>query len=124
MRLAGALSLGAAAIVVAAARADSAVPSPTSPAAARQVTVRLGEYFYRPKRITVAAGTPIRFLNVGKIEHTVADSTSSGTIRGRLIHPRPLRRGQSQTVVLRRPGTVHYLCTFHPTLMRGVIVVR
>jgi plastocyanin len=113
-------------MVVAAAPASAPAvrSSPASAASGPAVTVKLGEYFFRPKRVTVTAGTPIRFLNVGKIEHTVADSTRSGTIRSRLIHPRPLRRGQSQTVVLRRPGTVYYLCTFHPTLMRGVIVVR
>jgi plastocyanin len=94
-----------------------------SPASSRQVTVRLGEYFFRPKRVTIRAGTPIRFLNVGRIEHTVADSSRAGKIRARLIKPHPLRHGQAQTVVLRNPGTVYYLCTFHPQLMRGVIVV-
>ncbi len=87
-------------------------------------TVRFGEYFYRPRRLEVRAGDRVRFVNVGKIEHTVADSTERGTIRSRTIKPRPLKPGQSQAVRLKRPGTVYYVCTFHPTLMRGILVVR
>jgi plastocyanin len=100
--------------------------APSSNAAAKPapaVTVQLGEYFYRPKALTVSAGQPVRFVNVGKIEHTVADTTAAGDIRSALIRPRPLAHGRSQTVRFASAGTVHYLCTFHPTLMRGVITV-
>jgi plastocyanin len=90
---------------------------------ARVTTVRLGEYYYRPKRLTVRTGSKVRFLNVGKIEHTVADTDARHRIRSKLIRPRPLKHGASQTVSFTRPGTVHYLCTFHPTLMRGVLKV-
>jgi plastocyanin len=93
-----------------------------TPAAAH--VVKLGEYFYRPKHLTVRAGSRVRFVNVGKIEHTVADSTKGGKILSRLIKPHPLAKGKSQTVTFRRAGTVYYVCTFHPTMMRGVITVR
>jgi plastocyanin len=86
--------------------------------------VKMGEYFYRPKRLSIRAGDTVRFVNVGKIEHTVADSSKSGTIRSRIIKPRPLAHGRSQTVRFKSRGTVYYLCTFHPSLMRGVVVVR
>ena len=92
--------------------------------AAKTTTVKFGEYFYSPRKITVSAGDTVRFLNVGKIEHTVADSTKSGTIRSRVIKPRPLKRGASQRVTLKKRGTVYYLCTFHPGQMRGSITVR
>lgn len=92
--------------------------------AARTVTVTMGEYFYRPRSATVHVGDRVRFVNAGKIEHTVADSTRRGTILGRVIRPRPLPHGKSQTVAFHRAGTVHYLCTFHPTMMRGRVIVR
>jgi len=92
---------------------------------AATTTVRLGEYFFRPRVVTVHVGQAVRFLNAGRIEHTVADSDATGNIRSRIIRPRPLKRGASQTVVFRRAGVVHYLCTFHPTLMKGIVrVVR
>lgn len=99
--------------------------SPAAPASQPEpvVTVNLGEYFYRPKLLTVRVGQPVRFVNVGKIAHTVADSSAAGAVRSELIRPRPLERGQSQTVTFARPGRITYLCTFHPALMRGVITV-
>jgi plastocyanin len=93
-------------------------------AAATTTTVKLGEYFFRPKRVTIPAGSSVRFVNTGKIEHTVADSTRSGSVQSMVIHPRPLTHGASQTVRFRKRGTIYYVCTFHPALMRGVIVVR
>ena len=94
-------------------------------AALAPVTVRMGEYFYRPKVVTVHVGQRVRFLNVGKIAHTVADTDRKGQIRARLIRPRELKNGQSQTVRFMKPGTVYYVCTFHPALMKGrILVVR
>jgi plastocyanin len=87
------------------------------------VTIRFGEFFFRPSAATVHVGQKVRFVNVGKIAHTVADTDAHWNIRSKLIHPRPLASGQSQTVVFAHPGLVHYLCTFHPTLMRGTIEV-
>ena len=52
-----------------------------------------------------------------------ADSTKGGAIRSQSIKPRPLAHGAVQVVRFSRPGVVYYLCTFHPTLMKGRIVV-
>ena len=104
-----------------------AAPAPTAaatPASTSPMTVSFGEYFYRPAKVTVHIGQPVRFVNTGKIAHTVADSTAGGQIRSALIQPRPLEHGQSQTVTFTKAGTVYYLCTFHPTLMRGTITVE
>jgi plastocyanin len=87
------------------------------------VTVRLGEFFFRPKHITAHVGQTVRFVNVGKIAHTVADTDAHGNIRSKLIRPRPLAHGQQQSLRFSHSGTVHYLCTFHPTLMKGTITV-
>src|SRR5207248_8202397 len=87
-----------------------------APEASAPVTVRLGEYFFRPARITVRVGQPVRFVNVGKIAHTVADRRKgSATPLSLLIKPHELVPGATQTVVFRKPGTVYYFCTFHPT---------
>ena len=99
--------------------------SPGSTAARRSVTVRLGDFFFKPRVVTVHVGQAVRFVNVGKIEHTVADTDAKGGIRSRLIKPRPLGHGQVQIVRFTKPARISYLCTFHPTLMKGrIIVVR
>jgi plastocyanin len=83
----------------------------------------MGDFSYTPGTVTVKPGQTVRFLNRGKIEHTVADVTRTGAILGARIKPRLLARGQSQAVTFSRPGTILYLCTLHPTLMKGKIVV-
>jgi plastocyanin len=112
-------------LALAAVLALGGVAVPPGHAATRPpVTVRFGEFFFRPATVTVHVGQAVRFVDVGRIEHTVADTTAGWkTVRSRLIVPRPLAHGQAQTVRFTRPGTVWYLCTFHPTLMRGKVVV-
>jgi plastocyanin len=100
---------------------DAKKPAAASPA--KTTDVKFGEYFYSPKKVQVSVGDSVRFVNVGKIEHTVADATKAGEIQSTIIQPRPLKTGQSQTVRFRKPGSVYYVCTFHPNLMRGVVVV-
>ena len=87
------------------------------------VTIKLGEFFFRPRNLTVHVGQRIRFLNIGKIGHTVADTDRTWNIRSNLIKPHPLTHGQTQIIHLTHVGVVYYLCTFHPTLMRGRITV-
>ena len=120
--------LGAAcavAIALAGCASDDAGPADGSSSAATAggVTVSMGEYFYRPERVTVRVGEPVTFVNDGRIEHTVADTGPGGAIRSALIKPRPLAHGQRQVVVFTKAGLVRYLCTFHPTLMAGEIMV-
>lgn len=102
----------------------AAAPGLAAQRTGRVVTVRLGEYFFRSPHITLRVGDRVRFVNVGKIEHTVADSTKSGAILNRQINVPPLRHGQaSLTLAFKKPGTIRYLCTFHPSLMRGTITI-
>ena len=101
-----------------------AAPGLASQRASRVVTVRLGEYFFRSPQLTLRVGDRVRFVNVGKIEHTVTDATKSGAILNKQINVPPLRHGQaSLTLAFKKPGTIRYLCTVHPSLMRGTITV-
>ena len=121
---AGASALALAAVVVSGAlAAPAARAAPAAHAAAKPVVVSFGEFFYRPATVTVKVGQKLIFRNAGTIAHTVADADAKGEIRSTLIKPRSLDPGQSQTVSFAKPGVVTYLCTFHPTLMRGRILV-
>jgi plastocyanin len=85
--------------------------------------VRFGEYFYRPAVVSVRVGERVRFVNIGRIDRTVADVDARGRLRGTVIRPRLLSRGQAQIVAFRAAGVVRYVCTLHPTRMRGVVRV-
>ena len=56
-------------------------------AAAAPGTVRMGEFFFRPRVVTVHVGQKVRFVNVGKIVHTVADTNARGNVRSKIIRP-------------------------------------
>ena len=111
------------AVIAAGALAALALALPAG-AAPKPVTVKLGEFFYRPAVVTVSPGQKVVFVNVGKIAHTVADTTAKGDILSKQIVPHELKPGARQVVSFAKPGVVYYLCTFHPTLMKGKIVVR
>lgn len=97
--------------------------SPRAEAASKPVTVVMGDFSYSPRAATVRVGQRMRFVNRGKIGHTVADVNRKGAILGRAIRPTLLETGQSQVVTFTKPGRVAYLCTLHPTLMKGTVVV-
>lgn len=86
--------------------------------------VEMTDFAYSPGSLRVRVGEVVTFLNAGTIVHTVADTDASGKVVSRLIKPRPIAAGESQQVSFDAPGTVRYLCTFHPTLMSGMIIVQ
>ncbi len=123
MRARALILAATAAVALGASVAASGAFSSREGAALAPVTVRMGEYYFKPRVVRLKVGQSVRFVNVGKIAHTVADSDRKGNIRSKLIHPRELKHGQVQTVRLTKAGTIYYLCTFHPGLMKGRIVV-
>ncbi|MBA3735318.1 MAG: hypothetical protein H0W90_08990 [Actinobacteria bacterium] len=70
-------ALGIAAVVALGLAAGGASGSSGGTAARQPVTIRLGEYFYKPKVVTVHVGQPVRFVNVGR------SSTRSRTLTPR-----------------------------------------
>jgi plastocyanin len=104
---------------------SAAAGSTDTPAdTARATEVEMTDFAYSPKSLRVRVGEKVTFVNKGQIEHTVADTDASGNVVSLLIMPRPIAAGESQSVSFDKPGTVRYLCTFHPTLMSGTITVE
>lgn len=103
----------------------AAADGPGTPSAAPPAnpTVVMGDFSFTPGRLTVAAGTTVIMRNDGRIEHTAADVDDAGKITSRVIKPVPLATGQELRITFSQPGTYHYICTFHPKLMDGVVVV-
>ncbi len=90
----------------------SATPSLTARAKRR---VRIVDFAFTPKTITIARGTRVRWTNTGSVAHTSTSNTGkwdSGTIAP----------GASFSRVFRRAGTFRYHCSIHPN-MKGKVVV-
>jgi plastocyanin len=77
--------------------------------------VKIVDFAFRPKTITVAKGTRVRWTNRGDTRHTTTST------RG-LWDSGVLAVGDSFSRVFRKTGTFRYHCTIHST-MRGRIVV-
>ncbi len=83
----------------------------------RIVSVTLYDDDFQPSKITVAAGTTVRWRNAGKHAHTVT-SDRKGWDSGELSP------GEVFSYTFNRPGTYAYHCDRHPRQMRGVVVVK
>ena len=84
-------------------------------ASAGPPTVSLVDFAFEPKELTIDAGQTVRFDNQGEQIHNV---------RGQGFFSEALTAGESYAHRFAKPGRYPYLCTLHPTMMRGVIAVK
>jgi plastocyanin len=89
---------------------------PTSVGAATK-TVRVGDNFFSPRSITISKGSSVRWRWVGDARHNVV-ATRGASFRS------TIKASGTYTRTFRRRGTVRYICTIHPSSMRGTITVR
>jgi len=78
--------------------------------------VKIINFAFKPKTITIAKGTKVRWRNDGSVSHTT--TSNKGLWDSGVLAP-----GATFGRLFRKVGTFKYHCTIHPTLMRGKIVV-
>jgi plastocyanin len=85
----------------------------------------VAQIFYRnvaisPAHTKVKVGTTLVWTNEDAVEHNVTSVSGPAHIKSGNFE-----EGQSFTFLASRPGVINYVCTIHPTTMRGSIrVVR
>ncbi len=72
-----------------------------------EVVVEMGDNWFEPEELTVEAGQPITFDNIGQVPHNAID------VDGAWGTDEVIEAGESQTITIDEPGTYTYLCTFH-----------
>jgi plastocyanin len=77
--------------------------------------VEVGDFFFRPADKRVHVGEVVSWVNTGEQLHTV---------KGPGFASHAFGGGQSYRFRFTKAGTYRYICTLHPTLMKGAIVVR
>jgi plastocyanin len=87
-----------------------------TPARVTVTRVKMIDFAFRPKSITISKGTKVRWA--------VAEGTHSTTSNTGLWDSGVLSAGGSFARVFRRAGTFKYHCSVHPTTMKGVITVQ
>jgi plastocyanin len=83
--------------------------------------VQIADFVYAPAAITVPAGTTITFTNSDSAPHTATSGTSP-TPDG-VFDTGTLKKGESQTVKVTKPGTFAYYCAIHP-FMKATLTVK
>jgi plastocyanin len=102
-------ALLAALLVAGAPISAGAAPAP------QPVTIHIRNYHFVPPRLTVPAGTVVRFVNDDEEPHTATAFDKSFDSKGLDTH-------ESYVHTFAEPGTTEFYCTLHP-MMRGKIVV-
>jgi plastocyanin len=90
---------------------DDGAGGPSSP----HPEVALVDFAFRPADPTIRAGQTVTFGNQGEQIHNV---------RGEGFFSDALAAGASYSHRFAEPGRYPYLCTLHPSSMRGVITVE
>ena len=88
-----------------------------TPVGAKPQAVKIIDFGFEPKTVTVNAGEVVTWTNTGARSHTVtADKGSfdSGT----------LAPGDPFANLFDKAGTFTYRCTIHPTRMTGTVIVK
>jgi plastocyanin len=78
--------------------------------------VRVVNFAFRPKSLTISDGTKVRWV--------VREGTHSTTSNNGRWDSGVLSQGEAFGRVFRRAGTFRYHCSVHPSAMRGVIIVK
>jgi plastocyanin len=79
------------------------VPSQKPPV----VKVEVGDNFYKPKKVTVPAGTTIRWENEGNVNHNIIPN------KGKKFTLKLMKPGKVYRFTFEDPGTYKYYCSFH-----------
>lgn len=92
-------------------------PATTAAPVSGATTVTIKDFAFHPASLTVTPGTKVTFVQEDSVVH---NATATGANSFKTPN---LNVGQKYTVTFTKAGTYHYICTIHPTLMHGTIVV-
>jgi plastocyanin len=76
-------------------------------------TVMVSDTGFTPAVLNARAGDTVTWVNKGKAPHT---ATTPGGF------DLALPPGASASTVLQKPGTIHYVCTYHPYMTASIII--
>ena len=87
-----------------------------SPACAAETEVKIDNFTFNPKQITVRAGDTVTWVNHDDIPHTVMSKTM-------VFRSKAMDTDDKFSFTFATPGTYAYFCALHP-MMTGSIVVE
>lgn len=92
--------------------------------AAVGATVRMKDLRFRPSAVSVEVGESVRFVNNDTVAHTVLQDFGPRSGTAPAVDSERIQPGETFSFVVRRNGLIAYVCTLHPTVMTGQILVE
>lgn len=92
--------------------------------AAVGATVRMKDLRFRPSAVSVEVGESVRFVNNDTVAHTVLQDFGPRSGTAAAVDSERIQPGETFSFVVRRNGLIAYVCTLHPTVMTGQILVE
>ena len=83
------------------------------------VTVKMRDIEFLPKRITVKRGQTVGWVNSDGVAHNVTKEQGPGSD----FHSSTMNQGATYAHTFTKAGTFDYVCTIHPN-QKGVVTVR
>jgi plastocyanin len=84
-------------------------------ALASTVTVKIVDFAFRPKKISIAKGTRVRWVNKDSVNHTT-------TANGGQWDSGSLGPGDAFSRTFKKAGTFRYHCSLHSSMVGKVVV--
>jgi plastocyanin len=88
-----------------------------TPVGAKPQAVKIVDFGFEPKTVTVNAGEVVTWTNTGARSHTV--TADNGSFDSGALAP-----GDPFANLFEKAGTFTYRCTIHPTRMKGTVIVK
>jgi len=100
------------------------VSSAPKPRAAKPgAVVRMKDLRFRPEAVSIDKGQSVRFVNDDDVAHTVVEDVGARSGVTAVLSSKRILPGQSFTFVPPASGVIPFVCTLHPTVMVGQILV-
>jgi amicyanin len=93
-----------------------ALVAAANPARAATIEVKIDNFTFNPKQVTVHAGDTVTWVNHDDIPHTVTSKTMA-------FRSKALDSDDKFSFTFAAPGSFDYFCSLHP-MMTGTIVVE
>lgn len=98
--------------------------APADPRAPVGATVRMRGLRFRPDAVSVDVGQAVRFVNDDNVAHTVLEDYGPRSGETAAVDSRRIAPGETYRFVPRSAGLIAYVCTLHPAVMAGQILVE
>ncbi len=88
------------------------------------VRVRMRKLRFTPGEVSVQAGQPVLFVNDDNVDHTVLQDLGATSGKTAAVDSARIEPGQTFTFTPKEDGEIPFVCTLHPTVMQGQILVE